>query len=239
MGNLENILQWVGLSENESKIYLTLLELWKSWVTEISKKSWIKRTTIYPYINKLLEKNLIKRTVKWKRILFTVGKPKNIITNLEEKKANLLKKIPILEELYKENSPNPSLEFYEWKKSLVNLYKKIWSSWTAIYSFLSPEEFYKNFSEEFDKSLWLLEKKAWWKTKTLIKNNAFSKKHIQNNPFSQIKLLPENFDLDIDIIIVWNSIIMISFEPLYAIVLKNKPLSDFHRNLHNYFWKML
>ena len=152
MENIENILEWVGLSENESKIYLTLLKLWKSWVTEISRKSWIKRTTIYPYITSLLEKNLIKRTVKWKRTFFTTEDPKNIIDNLEDKKKRFLKKLPILEWLYKENSPNPNLEFYEGKNALMNLYKKIWLSWLTVYTFFSPEEFYKHFRESYGNS---------------------------------------------------------------------------------------
>ncbi len=237
--NIENILEWVGLSESESKIYMTLLKLWKAWITEISRKSWVKRTTIYPYINSLLQKNLIKRTIKWKRTSFTTENPKNIIDNLEKKKKSFLKKLPILEWLYKENSPEPNLEFYEEKSALMNLYRKIWSSGLAVYTFFSPGEFYKYFPKEFDSSLWDLERKAWWLTKTLIKNDGFSKEHIENNPFTQIKLLPKDFELDIDVIVLWNSIVMISFDPLYAIVLKNKPLADFHRNLHNYFWKIL
>lgn len=239
MDDIENILQWIWLSRNESKIYLTLLELGKSWITTISKKSWIKRTTIYSYLTPLLEKDIIKRTISWKRIFFSAENPSRLINNLEEKKKNFLAKLPILEWLYNENSSNPSIEFYEGKKAITNLYKKVWSSWLTVYTFFSPEEFYKYFSEEFDSSLWSLEIKAWWKTKTLIKNNNFSKKHIQNNPNSQIKLLPSGFELDVDVIILWNSIIMISFNPIFAIVTKNKKLADFHRNLHKYFWKEL
>lgn len=239
MENLENILIWIWLSNNESKIYLTILELWKSWISSISKKSWIKRTTIYSYITPLLEKNIIKRTIYGKRIYFMAENPKNIIDIFEEKRKKFLEKLPIFEWLYIKNSPNPSLEFYENKKAINELYKKIWSSWLTIYTFISPEEFYKHFSEDFDKSLWILEKKAWWKTKTLIKNNNFWYKHIKNNHTSHIKFLPKGFELDVDVIILWNSIIMISFEPIYAIVIKNKALADFHRNLHNYFWKIL
>ncbi len=233
MQNIEEILQWIGLNENESKIYLALLSLWKSWVTNISKKSWVKRTTIYNYINPLLQKNFIKRSVSWKRILFVAENPKNLLKIFEERKNKFLSKLPLLEWIYKENITKTNLEFYEWIDSLKKLYRKIWSSWKDIYTFFSPEMFYKYFTEEFDSSL----TQKYWKTRTLIKDNFTAKKHIKNNPKSEIKLLPKDFEIDVDIIITWNSIIMISFEPMYAVKLKNKALANFHKNVFKYFWK--
>ncbi|MDD3301911.1 MAG: helix-turn-helix domain-containing protein [Candidatus Gracilibacteria bacterium] len=239
MENIGKILNLIGLSEIEAKLYLTILELGKSGISSISKKSEIKRTTIYPHILSLLKKDVIKRTIKGKRTFYIAQDPKSFVNILDEKKKNFLEKLPILESLYSKNSPNPSLEFYEDKEDLRNLYKKIWGSGMTIYTFISPLEFYKHFSEEFDRSLGFLEKKAGGKTKTLTKNYSFSKEYIKNNPFSQIKLLPKDFELDVDIIVLGNSIIMISFSPIYAIVIKNKTLADFHRNLHNYFWNIL
>jgi len=230
---IEKILEWIWLNKNESKIYLALLKLWKSWITNISKHSWVKRTTIYNYINPLLEKNFIKRTISWKRILFTAENPKNLIKIFEERKKNFLEKLPFLEWIYNKNSTNTNLEFYEWKDNLKKLYKKIWSQEKDIFTFFSPEMFYKYFSEKFDSTL----VQKYWKTKTLIKDSEIAKKHIQNNPKSDIKFLPKDFNINVDIIITWNSIIMISFEPMYAVKLKNKDLADFHKNIFNYFWK--
>ena len=101
---MQKILEWIWLSENESKIYLSLLKLWKSWITSISNQSGIKRTTIYNYINPLLEKDFIKRSINWKRILFMTENPKNLVKIFEERKNNFLKQLPLLEWMYNENS---------------------------------------------------------------------------------------------------------------------------------------
>ena len=239
MKKIQEILEWIWLSENEAKIYLTLLKLWKSWVTNISKYSEIKRTTIYNYINPLLEKDFIKRTISWKRILFTAENPKNLIKIFEERKNNFLKKLPILEWFYNESSSSPKLEFYEGKNWIKKIYEEVWSSGQDLMAFFSPEYFYKIFDLKYDKYLENLEKKNWWKTKNLLVNNNFWREHIKNFNGNSSKLLPKEFKLEVDIIIVKNSIIMVSFEPMYVIKLKNKPLSDFHRNLFNYFWKIL
>jgi len=236
---MQKILEWIWLSENESKIYLALLELWKSGVTNIAKKSGVKRTTIYNYLNPLLEKDFIKRSISGKRILFMAENPKNLVKIFEERKNNFLKKLPILEWIYNENTTNTNLEFYEWKKWVKKIYEEIYSSWLEVLAFFSPEMFYKYLWEDFDIFLSNLEKLKWWKTKNLLQNNIYWKNHISSNITSNnSKLLPKDFNIEVDILLVKNSIIMISFEPMYAVKLKNKPLSDFHKNIFNYLWKI-
>lgn len=240
MGNLSNILEGIWLTENEAKIYLALLELWKSWVTEISKKSGIKRTTIYSYINPLLEKNFIKRSIYWKRTFFTAEKPSNIVQGFEEKKKAFLEKIPLLELMYKEKSPNPHLEFYEWKIQIKDIYKKIEKSGEKVLAFFSPEKFNALIWEQFEEELSLLSTKNWTTTKNLLKHDSFWKNHIKNpHTSSNSKLLPKDFEIEVDINIVKNTTILFSYEPIQAVVIKNKAFADFLRNLHNYFWRIL
>src|SRR3989338_2411851 len=47
-----------GLSENEAKIYLALLELGKGTVSEITRKANLNRTTGYDVLDGLVAKNL-------------------------------------------------------------------------------------------------------------------------------------------------------------------------------------
>ena len=240
MNNLEKILQWVWLSENEAKIYLAILELGKSWVTNISKKSWIKRTTIYSYINPLLEKDFIKRTIYKKRTLFIAENPKIILQAIEKKKEIFLESIPLLEGIYNKNSPNPHLEFYEWEAQIKDVYRKIAKSWKKTLAFFSPENFDKTIWKDIEEELSILSKKNCTTTKNLLRNDLYWREHLKNKFTSNnSKLLPKDFEIDADIMILWNSIVLVSYEPLQAVVIKNKAFADFLRNLHNYFWKIL
>jgi len=239
MENIQEVLEWIWLWKNESKIYITLLELWKSWITSISKKSWIKRSTIYNYITPLLGKDFIKRSISWKRVLFIAENPNNLVKAFEERKNNFIKKLPLLEWIYNENHTNTNLEFYEWKNWIKKIYKEISLSGQSVLAFFSPKKFYDIFSEEYDSYLSNLQRKSWWEIKNLLKNDTFWKDHLKADFTSNnSKLLPESFDFDVDIIIIKNTIVMVSFEPLYVIKLKNKWLSDFHRNIFNYLWKI-
>lgn len=235
MKNIQEILEWIGLSKNESIIYITLLELWKSWITNISKKSWIKRTTIYNYINPLLEKDFIKRSIYWKRILFIAENPKNLIKIFEEKKNRFLEKLPILEWIYNKWNSNSKIEFYEWKSWIKKIYEEVSLSWENILAFFSPEEFYRVIGEKFDKHLWLLQRKNSWTIKNLLKNDDFWKNHLKSDFTSNnSKMLPKDFNFNVDVMIIKNTVIMISFDPLYAVKIKNEELSKFHRSIFNY-----
>ena len=53
---LENILQRIGLSKTESDIYLLLLKRTDLPVSNIARKLSLPRTTIYGYVDKMIEK---------------------------------------------------------------------------------------------------------------------------------------------------------------------------------------
>lgn len=56
--NIQNILEKIGLTKNESAIYLGLLELGPSYIAKISEKTSIHRPLVYKTIPSLLEKKI-------------------------------------------------------------------------------------------------------------------------------------------------------------------------------------
>ena len=49
------ILEEIGLTQNESKVYLSLIELGSSSVTQIIQKSGLHRAVVYDLLERLLE----------------------------------------------------------------------------------------------------------------------------------------------------------------------------------------
>lgn len=240
MKHIESILEWVWLDENEAKIYLALLETWSAWITQIASHIWAKRTTLYSYIQTLLKKSAIKRTIKWKRILFTAEEPKALLEQLEEKKRKFLTSLPFLEWMHQSHSPQPHIEYYEGKEGVKKVYHKVWSSGEPVLAFFSPSVFLRHFTKEYDRKLWELEKKHGGSTKNLLQNDLAWKEHLRDPHTSyNSKLLPKGLELSVDMIIVKNTIVMVSYDPLLAVTIKNKAFADFHRNLFHYLWKTL
>ena len=106
---IEKILKKYGLSEKEAKIYLTLLEMGKSAVSDIAKKAGINRSTTYVIIEALIEQGLVNTSEENKVKRYTATPPSNLIRTIEEtieKQNELLNEVntvlPELETLFKE-----------------------------------------------------------------------------------------------------------------------------------------
>jgi len=61
---LNKELEKIGLSKKEAKVYLACLELSEATIGQISKKSGVKRTTVYDIVESLKEKSLISSSTK-------------------------------------------------------------------------------------------------------------------------------------------------------------------------------
>ncbi len=73
--NNANALQNLGLSEKESLVYISLLELGKANVTEIARLSRLKRPTIYVLLEELRKKELVLKIPYTKKAIFIAKDP--------------------------------------------------------------------------------------------------------------------------------------------------------------------
>lgn len=73
---LAKILQNIGLTEKEAKVYLACLELGPQPVSEIAKKARINRVTAYDILEKLLKKGLVNFVTKEKIKFFNATDPR-------------------------------------------------------------------------------------------------------------------------------------------------------------------
>jgi len=89
-------LEKLGLNSRESKVYLTLLQLGKAAMQEISEKSSDKRTTVYGVIKSLKEKGLLRVVIGENKILYCAQNPKKMEENLKKRQQTLEKVMPDL-----------------------------------------------------------------------------------------------------------------------------------------------
>lgn len=86
----EAILQEIGLTESEKKVYLALLELGDSTRYDIVNKSKVAGSKIYELLEKLQEKGLVSIYLKNKIKHFKPTNPNQILNLIKHKKANIL-----------------------------------------------------------------------------------------------------------------------------------------------------
>ena len=145
--NIIELVASLGLSENDARVYLALLELGPSLVMEISKKSGVNRVSCYDVLEKLVKYNLVTyASGKSSKKRYSAMPPHNLLSFLERKQKReekqleeLRRKMPELKMLYRE--PNrPNIKFFEGTEGLKAIYAETLKSKTEILSVGDCEE---------------------------------------------------------------------------------------------------
>lgn len=81
-----DILQEIGLSEREIKVYSALIDLGSTTTGPLVKKSGVPNSKIYEILEKLINKGLASYVIKSKTKYFQTTDPKNLLHFLDEKR---------------------------------------------------------------------------------------------------------------------------------------------------------
>lgn len=92
-------LQDIGLSKNESIIYIELLSNGEISANDLAKKISFDRTLCYQLLNKLIEKGLIQSYVKQNKKIFNITETKDLLRPIKKKEEQAEELIVALEKL--------------------------------------------------------------------------------------------------------------------------------------------
>lgn len=131
----EKYLQEIGLSDKEAGVYLALLSVDNDSVVDLSKKTKINRTTIYPVLESLSKKGLISEVKIDKKIRFQAEPPERLATFVErqkilfEEKAERVKDIvPQLKGIQRDTGERPIVKVYEGRDGAISAVEEIYNS---------------------------------------------------------------------------------------------------------------
>ena len=93
---ITEVLKDIGLSGNETKIYLALLDLGPSLMGELCGKTKIHRRNVYDSIEMLKDKGFVSSTIINNRNVFEAVNPERILQMIDEKKASVESILPEL-----------------------------------------------------------------------------------------------------------------------------------------------
>lgn len=113
-----------GLNEKEASVYLALLELGKTNIERISRKSKIKRSTVYEIIKTLKEKGFIESTIQKSKRLFYAHDPRILEESIAEKYEEIQKLMPELLSISNLIDKKPKVRYFEGEEELKEIYKE-------------------------------------------------------------------------------------------------------------------
>ncbi|MFC1623034.1 TrmB family transcriptional regulator [Patescibacteria group bacterium] len=155
MDKIKDVLKNIGLTETESTIYLAGLPYDCVGVSELEKQTGVKRTTIYHAMNTLMQKGLASKKGTESKFVFSMTRPNNIrrmidgeIDKLKDKKSEVLKIIPLLNEQVSKKEESFKISHYEGAEGVKLVVDEALYCKSRQWDIIAP---YKNFFSEFDK----------------------------------------------------------------------------------------
>ena len=113
MPGIESILEEIGLSKRESKLYLALLELGSTTVGPLQKKSGIPSSKIYEILEKLINRGLASYVIVSGRKNFQASDPEEILAIIDERRRILSEVMPQLKLKQQRVKEKQSVEIFE------------------------------------------------------------------------------------------------------------------------------
>lgn len=128
---LKEILEEFGLSDKETKVYLSLLELGPSPARAVARSSGVNRGTAYDLLKKLVDEGLASFYRKGKHH-FAAEPPERLIEALEDKqkhlerlKGKVTEKLPQFKAMFVQQGGRPTIRVYEGFKGVKKILEDI------------------------------------------------------------------------------------------------------------------
>lgn len=150
----KKILEELGLGQNESKVYESLLSLGSSSIEQMATKSKVHRRNIYDVLAKLLEKGLISETFIHNRKEYHAIHPSRLLDLIQEKEKKLNEILPDLEKKFNRYEEDETAYVYKGINGFKQYLQDILDTGETVY-FIGAKAFWldprlKHFLVKFD-----------------------------------------------------------------------------------------
>lgn len=239
---IKKFLKNIGLNDKEIQVYLELLRVESSSILDLSKNTHILRTSIYPIIETLEEKNLVSKIKKGKKIQFQAEAPERIGAYIESQKIRLEEQsqlandfIPQLKSLAHQTGEKPIIKVYEGREGIFKAneesfgYGKINKEDTAC--FIYPYDLVENLFSAQE-----LKKSGAQRTNRHIKSEAIYTYSKGERPASEnsvrIRVDGDKYPLKCDISIFNDMVRIVTLsKSLSSLVIKSQDIADTLKSL--------
>lgn len=140
MGKISpRLLASLGLTDSEGRVYLAALELGSASIQALAQKSGVKRTSIYGFIHKLRERQILTETKSGKRLFYSAAHPQQLSENLRTRVRELESAMPELLAIYNASESKPSVTFHEGIEGIKEVYTDALRAGKPIYAWTDWE----------------------------------------------------------------------------------------------------
>ena len=235
------ILEDIGLTKGEIKVYLALLESGETSAGPVKKRTKLQNSVVHLCLGNLIEKGLVSYVEKGKRRFYTATEPEKLLGFLDEKRRRLQEALPELLKKQKEQV-RYKVNIYEGKKGLKAIHEDILRDLKRGEAFLvlgAPKEA----NEEFEPYFLDFHKR---RMQNGIKLRIIYKKEVrkyaklrEKMKFTEVRFLPDKLTSPMWITVYdGKAILFVVGNILLGIVIENEVIADNFKEYFELIWKL-
>lgn len=223
------ILEKIGLTKNQSAVYISLLKLGSATAQQVMKESGMHRSRVYDSLESLQNQGLVSSVVKDFKQYFQAVKPEKLLDYVEEKKEAVKQILPKLKQLEGMKKEEIKASVYKGKEGLKTIHSEMLKEGKDIYVlgakgliFKELKYFMPNFEKDRIKKgiKWI----CLWDKKEIMDE-------VIKKPLSQGKTLPKDFESKGVANIFGNKVAIVLWKEKYptGFMIENKDIADSFR----------
>ncbi len=239
------ILEKIGLSKGEGKVYEAIMNCENPTLEQIHEVTGLDRRNIYDAVNKLITKGLAAYFIENSHKIYKLTHPNNLLKYLEEQKIAIQKKrdvllaeLPEIVKNYSKSKSEMEVRIYRGKDGIKSLFNEmldyphhyfIGGNW-GRQKYLGKE-----WCNLWDKKR--VARRIWWHDIITQKLLAEAPPHTK---YYEKKVLPSHFWSPNVIFIFGNRVVNLFWrEPLFAVEVENADIAKNYVSYFKYVWNSL
>lgn len=233
-----SVLEGIGLSQTEIKVFITILELGESKAGKIIKKCHLQSSSVYNAINSLIERGFISYIKKSQVKYYKAADPESILDYIDLKKREYLKILPELKE--KQNREyNEGVEYFKSSKGIKTIFLQMIKDSKKgdimrSFSLENPEEYKKAREDVFRAIKQILKEK-----KITIKGMFHEKNRYAPTKSSRMQKRYINFPMPPNTMVLNDKVAIISWsEDPSGILIHSKDIAQKYKEFFEHLWKI-
>ncbi len=238
-----------GLTLAEAKTYLALLKFNNNSASVIAKKAKMNRSQCYITLENLEKKGFVEKLTHRHLSYFQAKDSEEVLKEMKEKQINMLKKLDLLKktfELFSKQHPSryhtkiskPYLKFYQGESGLQSLLDDTLTAKTLIRAYVplsDLENLIPNYFPNYYKRR--SEKKINVRAIYPADQKSFLHKLRDHLEYRESRLIPNNLNFQLDLLIYDEKISIISLEEKFGILIKSERLSKTFGEIYDLAWE--
>jgi len=234
-----SIMEDIGLTQAEIKVYLTLLKLGSSPAGPIVEKSGLQNSVVHRTLHRLIEKAIITYVMEGKKKYYQATNPKLIVDYIEDKKKRFESILPQLLAQQQISRKKHEAAIFRGLRGIREILNQMIESGKEYYAYGGPQKSHdllgdytwkafhkKRISRKIHAKLIFNYSLKWWGEK-------LNKKRL-----TEVRYTKKEFEQLTETIICGNRIAIIVYsDNPYGFLIEDQTVTDSYKKFFNILWK--